>query len=96
MLLGVAIVEGAAFLVVEVLVCVGVFALDVGVEDRAVGVFARFIATGGPCVLDVLPLFTGRFVFAGEFERVDAGLVEFDGLFSFLTESGSRDDGDGG
>lgn len=86
---------GAGFRVVEELLCVGVFALVVGVVDRAVGVFARFMATGGPWALGGRALFTGRFVFAGEFDRVDAGLAGLDGLFSFFTDRGRRD-GDGG
>lgn len=59
--------------------CVGVLALEVGVLERAVGVVA----------LDILPFAPGRFAFEGEFDRVESGLVESPGVFSFRIDSGS-------
>lgn len=61
--------------------CVGVLALEVGVLEREVGVVA----------LDVLPFAPGRFTFAGEFERVESGLVESPGVLSFRIDSGNFD-----
>jgi hypothetical protein len=52
---------------------VGVFALDVCVAIRE----------------EVLPFTCGRLTVDGEFERVDDGLSDVGGLFSFRTETGS-------
>ena len=57
-------------------VCVGVFALSTGVLAR---------------VVVVLPLGCVRLALDGEFERVDGGLAELVGLFSFRTDRGSLD-----
>lgn len=66
--------------------------LAVGVFDRVTGVLAREV--GVPCCRDVLPLGATRLDPAGELDRVEAGLAEFEAEFSFLTETGSRDEDD--
>lgn len=76
---GVTSVRGAALR--PVLVCTGVFALEVGVFARAVGVPA----------LDARPFACGRFTVDGEFERVDEGVVESLGVLNFFTDRGSRE-----
>lgn len=66
--------------------------LAVGVFDRVTGVLARDV--GVPCCRDVLPPGASRFEPAGELDRVEAGLAEFEFEFSFLTETGRRDEPD--
>lgn len=66
--------------------------LAVGVFDRVTGVLARDV--GVPCCRDALPLGTSRLDPAGELDRVEAGLAELEFEFSFLTETGSRDEPD--
>lgn len=67
--------------------CVGVFA-RVGVLARVTGVVVRAILLAGGGRLNV----EGEL--ALEFSRVEGGLVESLGVFSFRTETGRREEGD--
>lgn len=66
----------------------------VGVFDRVTGVLAR--AVGVLCCLDVLPFGGIRRVPAGELDRVEAGLAEFDAEPSFLVNTGNREEDEAG
>lgn len=73
---------------------VGVFervVVVVGVAARRTGVFA--LDTGGGWCLEVFTDVGGRFV-DGELDRVEASLLGFDMVLSFLTETGRREVGE--
>lgn len=61
-----------------------------GVFARETGVFARDI--GALCCLEDLPLGGIRRIPAGELDRVDAGLAEFEAVSFFLARTGNLED----
>lgn len=89
--------EGGGFRVDPDVVCavwLGVLVTAAGVADRLVGVLARAAAL--PCCLDVRPLVDVCFIVAGEFDRVELGLVGPDAWLILLLSTGRRDVGDVG
>lgn len=61
-----------------------------GVLARETGVFAR--VTGVLCCLEVLPFGGGRRIPAGEFDRDETGLGEFEAVPNFFIRTGRREE----